>query len=328
MIPFHTNSEPSHSPSNEQQVQDTWLRMPNKWHIFKESQTGNNKKDTTRHNAAACLCFLNYLAFLRPAADRADPIIPWVVSRGRSYGFLWAGSIIQKKKEEGQSSSGLFASKRSKTLHGACWSPLWSWSHFLLTPTNLSWNLMIVMSTDNGHCPWIQSLWIVNGYSKNTLGGHRSLHSRMLIMLILMAQLIILDFRHTHSGRIQRLGHQNRLFHMWLTAAKQSGARSVDVSPFCGREDVTLSRSYNRHVIVLAAGLVTSFRTIFDSLRWNSIRICRTCYHLGYTEAMAKVRSEFSDIGQLDAPVLAGCRESSVHQFNIRRAFDMRKAPL
>jgi hypothetical protein len=42
------------------------------------------------------LCFLNYLAFLRPAADRAVSILPWVVSRSRSYGFLWACSIIQK----------------------------------------------------------------------------------------------------------------------------------------------------------------------------------------------------------------------------------------
>jgi hypothetical protein len=47
-------------------------------------------------NAAACLCFLNYLAFLRPAADWAVSILPWVVSPGRLYGFLWAASIIQK----------------------------------------------------------------------------------------------------------------------------------------------------------------------------------------------------------------------------------------
>jgi hypothetical protein len=46
-------------------------------------------------NATACLCFLNYLAFLRPAADRAVPMLPWVVSRGRSYGFLWADFRIQ-----------------------------------------------------------------------------------------------------------------------------------------------------------------------------------------------------------------------------------------
>jgi hypothetical protein len=65
--------------------------MPNKRHICKEGRAGNKK-----NNAAACLCFLNYLAFLRPAADRAVSILPWVVSRGRSYGFLWAGSIIQK----------------------------------------------------------------------------------------------------------------------------------------------------------------------------------------------------------------------------------------
>jgi hypothetical protein len=34
--------------------------------------------------------------FLRPAADRAVSILPWVVSRGRSCGFLWADSSIQK----------------------------------------------------------------------------------------------------------------------------------------------------------------------------------------------------------------------------------------
>jgi hypothetical protein len=46
--------------------------MPNKWHIYEEGKAGN-KKDN-------CLCFLNYLAFLRPAADRAVSILPWVVS--------------------------------------------------------------------------------------------------------------------------------------------------------------------------------------------------------------------------------------------------------
>jgi hypothetical protein len=45
--------------------------MPNKWHMFKEGKAGNNKKV----NTAACLCFLNYLAFLRPAADRAVSIL-------------------------------------------------------------------------------------------------------------------------------------------------------------------------------------------------------------------------------------------------------------
>jgi hypothetical protein len=54
------------------------------------------KKEQKKDNAAACLCFLNYLAFLRPAADRAVSILPWVVSRGRSYGFLWANLNIQR----------------------------------------------------------------------------------------------------------------------------------------------------------------------------------------------------------------------------------------
>jgi hypothetical protein len=53
------------------------------------------KQATKKDNAAACWCFLNYLAFFRPAADRAVPILPWLVSRGRSYGFLWAASIFQ-----------------------------------------------------------------------------------------------------------------------------------------------------------------------------------------------------------------------------------------
>jgi hypothetical protein len=42
------------------------------------------------------LCFLNYLAFLRPAADRAVFVLPWVVSPGRSYGFLWAVRLFKK----------------------------------------------------------------------------------------------------------------------------------------------------------------------------------------------------------------------------------------
>jgi hypothetical protein len=36
--------------------------------------TKRAKQATKIDNAAACLCFLNYLAFLRPAADRAVPI--------------------------------------------------------------------------------------------------------------------------------------------------------------------------------------------------------------------------------------------------------------
>jgi hypothetical protein len=71
--------------------QVTGLRMPNKWNVFIE-----DKKATKNDNAATYLCFLNYLAFLRPAADRAVSILPWVVSPGRSYGFLWANSSIPK----------------------------------------------------------------------------------------------------------------------------------------------------------------------------------------------------------------------------------------
>jgi hypothetical protein len=70
------------------QVQDTRLRMPNKWHICKEGKAGNEKRQF--------LVSLNYLAFLRPAADRAVSILPWVVSPGCSYGFLWAVRLFKK----------------------------------------------------------------------------------------------------------------------------------------------------------------------------------------------------------------------------------------
>jgi hypothetical protein len=50
----------------------------------KRASAENNNND----NAAACLCFPNNLVFLRPEADRTDSVLPWVVSRGRSSGFL------------------------------------------------------------------------------------------------------------------------------------------------------------------------------------------------------------------------------------------------
>jgi hypothetical protein len=62
--------------------------MPSKWHICKEGLAGN-KIDN-------CFCFLNYRVFLRPAVVRAVSILPWIVSPGRSYRFLWAGSSIQR----------------------------------------------------------------------------------------------------------------------------------------------------------------------------------------------------------------------------------------
>jgi hypothetical protein len=49
----------------------------------------------TKSNAAAWLCFHNYLAFRRPAAERVDFVFRWVVS---SNGFLWADSAIVEVK--------------------------------------------------------------------------------------------------------------------------------------------------------------------------------------------------------------------------------------
>jgi recombinational DNA repair protein (RecF pathway) len=77
------------------------------------------KQATTKTTPRLVLLhFLNYLAFLRPAADQINSVLPWVVSRGRSYGFLWIYSIIQQC-EEGQSNSSLFSSKLPKTMRFA-----------------------------------------------------------------------------------------------------------------------------------------------------------------------------------------------------------------
>ena len=77
------------------------------------------------------------------------------------------------------------------------------------------------------------------------------------------------------------------------------------ICPCCGRVDVTLSRCLARPTMCLAVGLVSSFRKIFESVQWHSMRICETCYR-GSGEAMAKARHEFGDIRQLDAPAKGG----------------------
>jgi hypothetical protein len=46
--------------------------------LVSECQTSGEKKGQSKkqkNNAAPCLCFLNYLAFLRLAADRADSML-------------------------------------------------------------------------------------------------------------------------------------------------------------------------------------------------------------------------------------------------------------
>jgi hypothetical protein len=65
--------------------------MPSKWRICKEGH-GSNKESQRR----GLLVFSELPASLRPLADQAVSILSWVLSRGRSYGFLWADSFIQK----------------------------------------------------------------------------------------------------------------------------------------------------------------------------------------------------------------------------------------
>jgi hypothetical protein len=94
-------------------------------------------------------------------------------------------------------------------------------------------------------------------------------------------------------------------------------------SPSCGREDATLSCTYNHPRMVLAVFFVASFRTIFDSVRWNSIRIYQMCYVV-FSEAMAQTRSGLVTFGNLTPRYLPGLEQV---QFNIRRAFVLRKEP-
>jgi hypothetical protein len=82
------------------------------------------KRVTKKDNAATFLCFLNNLAFLRPAADRAISILSFVVSRGRSHGFLWADSTIQKNVRKDDPTPAYLPVSDRRRSHGACWSPL------------------------------------------------------------------------------------------------------------------------------------------------------------------------------------------------------------
>jgi hypothetical protein len=70
------------------QVQDTALRMPSKWRICKEGKAGNKTRQ---------LLVFSELPSLSSAGSRPGCFhIPWVVSPGRSYGFLWAVRLIKK----------------------------------------------------------------------------------------------------------------------------------------------------------------------------------------------------------------------------------------
>jgi hypothetical protein len=84
-------------------------------------------------------------------------------------------------------------------------------------------------------------------------------------------QIIILNYRRTHSVRFQRRDQQNlKSVVSHVTASDKAKWRKMcGCCPCCRREDVTLSCNYNRPMMILAVGLVTSFRTIFDSLRWK-----------------------------------------------------------
>jgi hypothetical protein len=59
---------------------------------FHRGPAQTTKKTTPR----LAYVLLNCRAFLRSEVDRVDCMIPWFVSRGRSFEFLWADLVIQK----------------------------------------------------------------------------------------------------------------------------------------------------------------------------------------------------------------------------------------
>jgi hypothetical protein len=65
--------------------------MSNMWHICKEGQEGNKKR---QHRGS--LVFSELPSLPSAGSRLAVSILPWVGSRGRLYGFLWAASIFQK----------------------------------------------------------------------------------------------------------------------------------------------------------------------------------------------------------------------------------------
>jgi hypothetical protein len=93
-------NEPERQRANITDSQTSRLEKSKFKILGSECQTSGTYSKTAKQTTKTdnCLCFLNYLAYLRPAADRVVSILSWVVSLGRSYGFLWAGSIIQENE--------------------------------------------------------------------------------------------------------------------------------------------------------------------------------------------------------------------------------------
>jgi hypothetical protein len=60
------------------------LRLPRKWDVFKEGQRRQRKRHKSKKDiSAARLCFLNYFAYLRPAANCTDSELFWGVLKIR-----------------------------------------------------------------------------------------------------------------------------------------------------------------------------------------------------------------------------------------------------
>jgi hypothetical protein len=72
-----------HNSREANSSQITSLRMANKWYVCIEGHRRQQKD-----NAVPCLCFLTYRAYFRSVAVWTDSVLPWILSRGRSYWSL------------------------------------------------------------------------------------------------------------------------------------------------------------------------------------------------------------------------------------------------
>jgi hypothetical protein len=84
------------------------LKISSNWYIYKESQHRQQKKE----NTSGLLAFSELPGLTFYVADRTDSALPWLVSRGRSYGLLWS-ELINRLFEEWQST--LFSKRPARS---------------------------------------------------------------------------------------------------------------------------------------------------------------------------------------------------------------------
>lgn len=72
--------------------------------LYNATQVGRSQRERRRQqkiqSRGLLMLVFNDPAFIRPATDQAGYLLPWVVSQGRSFGFLRADSSIRNVRNE------------------------------------------------------------------------------------------------------------------------------------------------------------------------------------------------------------------------------------